>query len=73
MSEYCPFCGLDPFHRVDVGFGGPGVPVAVDCCEAGVGLYRNEKPAMQALEFMRSQSPRKKARAKKILTEVYGQ
>jgi len=31
----CPFCGLDPYEYVDVGVGGRGVPVAVNCCEFG--------------------------------------
>lgn len=37
--ETCAFCGLDPYHREDVGFGGRGVAVAVTCCEAGILAY----------------------------------
>ena len=35
----CPFCGLDPYEYVDVGVGGRGVPVAVNCCEFGPMLF----------------------------------
>lgn len=37
MSETCPFCGHDPFHRVDNGCGMEAV--AVNCCELGCFLY----------------------------------
>lgn len=40
-DDICPFCGCDPFERVDVGTGGRGVPVAVTCCEHGIALYQN--------------------------------
>lgn len=33
----CPFCGRDPFHRVDNGCGMEAV--AVNCCELGCFLY----------------------------------
>ena len=37
--DCCIFCGRDPYARVDVGFGEPGMAVGVDCCEHGVSLY----------------------------------
>lgn len=37
--DTCAFCGRDPYHRVDVGFGLPGVAVAITCCEAGIMAY----------------------------------
>ena len=37
--DTCAFCGCDPYHREDVGFGGRGVAVAVTCCEAGILAY----------------------------------
>jgi len=64
---YCPFCKLDPYHYEDVGVG--RVPVAINCCEAMCALTDGQKKAKQALRFMRSYSPRKKARAKRILAE----
>ena len=39
MSKTCAFCGRDPYEYVDVGFGYPGVPVAVTCCELGDAAY----------------------------------
>jgi len=44
--------------------------VAISCCQLGIGLWRGDKKAKQALRFMRSNSPRKKARAKKIIEEM---
>lgn len=35
----CPFCGLDPYEYVDVGVGGRGVPIAVNCCHFGPALF----------------------------------
>lgn len=67
----CPFCKSDPYHYEDVGVG--MVPVAITCCEAMIGLHRGDKKARQALEFRSSHSPRKKARARRILSEEYGQ
>ena len=67
--QICPFCKRDPYHYEDVGVG--YVPVAIVCCDAGVALWDGEKKAKQALRFMRSNSPRKKARARRILIE-YG-
>lgn len=66
----CPFCKCDPFHYVDNGIGMEAV--AVNCCELGIALYSGDKKAKQALHFMQSHSPRKKARAKQIMWE-YGQ
>lgn len=42
--ETCAFCGCDPYHREDVGFGGLGVAVAVTCCEAGILAYGRGSP-----------------------------
>lgn len=64
----CPFCKRDPFHYVDVGTG--MAAVAVTCCELGVELFQyGTKEARQTLENMRSHSPRRKARAMKVLRE----
>lgn len=38
-DDGCPFCGADPYHYVDVGVG--SVPVAVVCCEHGIGLFQH--------------------------------
>ena len=35
----CPFCGLNPYEYADVGIGGPGIPIAVNCCEFGPALF----------------------------------
>lgn len=45
MGDRCEFCGRDPFERVDVGFGSPGVAVAVTCCELGVSVYDHRNDA----------------------------
>lgn len=37
MSE-CPFCGLYPYHEVDIGVGWQRV--AVSCCEFGIALFQ---------------------------------
>lgn len=66
----CPFCGNDPFHYVDIGVGWEAV--AVNCCDLGVELFQyGSKTARQTLDHMRSNSPRKKARAMRTLRE-YG-
>lgn len=61
----CPFCKRDPHHYVDNGIGMEAV--AIDCCDMGVALWSGDKKAKQALRFMRSHSPRKKARAMQII------
>lgn len=66
----CPFCKCDPYHYVDIGVGMQAV--AIVCCDLGIGLWNGEKKAKQALRFMQSPSPRKKARAQRIMQE-YGQ
>ena len=69
--ERCPFCGHDPFHYVDVGVG--MVPVAINCCDAGIALYSRSpvsKVLARVLALRRSHSPRKKARAKRILESL---
>ncbi len=42
MSE-CPFCGRDPYHRVDNGCGMEAV--AVTCCELGNLYFRGGRTA----------------------------
>lgn len=62
----CPFCKCDPFHWVDNGVGMERV--AVTCCDLGIELIQYQsKFARQTLANMRSHSPRKKARAMKVL------
>lgn len=64
----CPFCKCDPYEYVDNGI--CMERVAISCCQLGIGLWRGDKKAKQAFRFMRSNSPRKKARAKKIIEEM---
>lgn len=65
----CPFCGYDPYHYVDIGVGWQAV--AVTCCNLGIGLFQyNDKKLRQIIEFRRSPSPKKKARAKRMLEEL---
>jgi hypothetical protein len=69
----CPFCKRDPFHYVDIGVGYEAV--AVECCDLGIELIQHRsKKARQALALMRSHSPRKKARAKRMIdaAQEYG-
>jgi hypothetical protein len=61
----CPFCKRDMYEYVDVGVG--MVPVAVNCCELGIALHRGAKVAKQILRFRQSHSPRKKARAQRLI------
>jgi hypothetical protein len=42
MTDICPFCGRDPFHRVDNGVGMEAV--AVTCCELGDEFFRGMRP-----------------------------
>jgi hypothetical protein len=65
----CPFCKQDMYHYVDVGVG--FVPVAVNCCEAGIAWHNGEKTARQIIRFRQSHSPRKKARAKRLMDKHY--
>ncbi len=64
----CPFCKRDPFHYVDNGIGYE--PVAIVCCDLGIALWANDKTAKQILRFRRSHSPRKKARAQRLLRKM---
>lgn len=74
MAERCPFCKHDPFHYVDVGVG--YVPAAVNCCDEGVALYSRhvtpiKRKLLQVLRLRSSHSPRRKARARRILESLY--
>jgi hypothetical protein len=72
VSAPCPFCGLDPFHYVDIGVGMQAV--AVNCCDLGCDLYSRQKTqrqfASRVLRDMRNPSPRAKARAMRALREA---
>ena len=65
----CPFCKCDPYEYADVGI--CMVPVAVVCCDLGIMLYSKDKTmskfAWRILQLRRSHSPRKKARAKRMI------
>ncbi len=66
MREVCPFCKCDPYEWVDIGVGYQAV--AVSCCEAGVSLIQyGDKVLRKVLSLRSSHSPRKKARAKRLL------
>lgn len=79
----CPICKRDPYEYVDVGVG--YVPVAVNCCEIGYYLFRGYGPNATAeshamtkrswriIHLRRSHSPRKKARAKRLLEALFDQ
>ena len=68
--ELCPFCKRDPYEWVDIGVGYQAV--AVSCCEEGVSLIQyGDKTLRKVLVLRRSHSPRKKARAKRLL-EAWG-
>lgn len=80
MSK-CPICGYCTYEYVDVGVG--YVPVAVNCCDLGYYLFNGwgigKEPnkqqktmrafARRVVRLKQSHSPRKKARAKRILEE----
>lgn len=79
----CPICKADPYEYVDVGVG--YVPVAVNCCDLGYYLFhgwgmgkeldQHQKTmialARRVIRLRQSHSPRKKARAQRILKEMY--
>jgi len=65
----CPFCGNDPYEYADIGVG--CVAVAISCCEAMIDLSHGGKHAKQILRFRRSNSPKKKARARKLMDKYY--
>lgn len=44
-SDLCIFCGRDPYHYVDNGVGWQ--PVAVECCDLGIGLYQYRDELLQ--------------------------
>lgn len=64
----CPFCKCNPYEYVDNGI--CMERVGISCCQLGIELWNGNKKANQALRFMRSNSPRKKARAKKIIEQL---
>lgn len=77
----CPFCRLDPYEYVDVGVG--YVPVAVNCCDWGYYLFcgwgdngpgHGQKAmhdtARRILRLRQSHSPRKKARAARLMRSL---
>lgn len=45
--DICPFCGCDPFHRVDNGVGMEAV--AVTCCDNGDLFFRGHRPAPETV------------------------
>lgn len=69
----CPFCKLDPFVYIDNGVGYEAV--AVDCCDLGIDLLSRDKERrrlpMKILRLRRSYSPRKKARAARLLNQYW--
>ncbi|WP_186216264.1 hypothetical protein [Burkholderia gladioli] len=74
MRIRCPFCRHDPFHYVDNGLGFEAV--AVTCCDPGLDLFgldqKQARLPRKILALRRSHSPRKKARAKRLLDQHYG-
>ncbi len=68
MSEICPFCKRDPFHYVHNGIGME--PVAIDCCNLGVALWGGNRQVAKIAELKRSGSPRKQARAKRMMDKL---
>lgn len=78
----CPICKHDPYEYVDVGT--CYAPVAVNCCDLGYYLFHGwglgKEPnqhqktmialARRVIRLKQSHSPRKKARAQKILEEM---
>lgn len=80
MNTNCPVCKNHPYEYVDVGIG--MVPVAVNCCDFGYYYFGGYGPhrtpanlrysalAAKIIKLRQSHSPRKKARAKRLL-EAY--
>lgn len=68
----CPFCRCDPYHYEDVGV--CYVPVAIICCDMGIALFAESKTdrnaARRILRLRSSHSPRRKARAQKLLARM---
>lgn len=71
--ESCPFCRRDPYEYVDIGVGMEAA--AVNCCELGILLfdprYDSALPR-RILALRRSHSPRKKARAARLMAQHGG-
>jgi len=65
IEERCPFCKRDPYHYVDIGVG--YAPVAIVCCNLGIALYGGNKQVAKLLSLKQSGSPRKQARAKRMI------
>lgn len=62
----CPFCKKDPYEYGN--FGAGWERVAVTCCKPGhLLIQRGDKTMRKILTLRRSHSPRKKARAKRML------
>lgn len=67
FDEKCPFCKHHPYEYVDIGVGMERV--AITCCGWMAELWRGDKLARKILFLMRSHSPRRKARAKRLMEE----
>jgi hypothetical protein len=71
MRGDCPFCGCDPYEYVDVGVG--YVPVAVTCCDLGVGLFQHfDRKARQIARLLRSPTAKRHARGVRLMREYNG-
>lgn len=68
----CPFCHCAPYHYEDVGV--CYVHVAITCCDMGISLFAGSKTerdaARRILHLRSSHSPRRKARAQKLLARM---
>lgn len=71
MEIRCPFCGRDPFEYVDVGVG--MVPVAVNCCDGGIELYRHggDPKIKRAAQLMEDPNPRRARHGKRLVRTLF--
>ena len=70
MEEICPFCKCDPYEYVDVGVG--MVPVAVNCCDAGIELHRpGPSQFKRALSLMCSDDPRRARHGRRLIRTLH--
>lgn len=67
----CIFCGRDPYEYVDVGVG--YVPVAVSCCDHGIGLYQYGQKPLVRIASLLSGKPRCKRRGLRLLAKYEAQ